>query len=454
MNIFKSDINKDELIFSNNALRKIIFPLIIEQLLSILVGMADSIMVSSVGEAAVSAVSLVDSINLLLFFMFSAVATGGTVVAGQYLGDKRPEEACKTCDQLYNLIIIASLVLMLIMYLGKGFILNVLFGRIEPDVKGFADTYLLIVFAAIPFMAVYNCGAAMFRAMGNTKVSMNTSILMNGINVAGNALLVYGFKMGVAGVAIPTLVSRIVAAVVITILLRKQSLTVHLSKRFNPRLEKNMIERILKIGIPNGVENSLFQLGKIMLMSFISGLGTAAVAANAVGNVVSTFQIMPGIAMGHTVVTVVSRCVGANSYNQARYYTKKLIGITYIMHIILNIAVFFALPLIMKAYGLSEETSKMAEEILILYGFFAATLWPIAFVLPNTLRAANDARFTMYVSVASMWIFRIGFGLLLGKSFGMGVFGVWVAMIIDWVVRAIFFVARYINGKWTTIKII
>lgn len=341
----KAELTKDgKMLFSNADLKKLIFPLIIEQLLSILVGMADSIMVSSVGEAAVSAVSLVDSINILLFYVFSAVATGGAVVAGQYLGSKRNKEACDSCDQLLNFVLIMSLVITVIMYFGKGFILNSLFGKIEPDVKAYANTYLIIVFAAIPFLAVYNCGAAMFRAMGNTKISMNTSLLMNGINVAGNAFLIYGLHRGVEGVAIPTLVSRMVAAFIIIKLLKNQTLTIHLSKKYNPKLNKEMIKRILKIGIPNGVENSLFQLGKIMLMSFISGLGTMAVAANAVGNAVCTFQVMPGLAMGFAVVTVISRCVGAGEYDQVKYYTKKLIIMTYIMHIIINVAIFAALP--------------------------------------------------------------------------------------------------------------
>ncbi len=454
MAVLSKSINKNDLIFKNSDLKRLIFPLIIEQLLSIMVGMADSIMVASVGEAAVSAVSLVDSINILLFFIFSSVATGGAVIAGQYLGSKRPEKACESCDQLFNLTIIMSIIVTIIMYLGRGFILNVLFGRIEPDVKAFANTYLLIVFAAIPFLAIYNCGAAMFRAMGNTKISMNTSLLMNSINVIGNAVLIYGFDRGVEGVAIPTLISRIVAAAVIIILLKNPNLTVHLNKKLKLKPDRMMISRILKIGIPNGIENSLFQLGKIMLMSFISGLGTMAVAANAVGNVVSMFQVMPGLAIGVAVVTVVSRCVGAGNYDQAKYYTIKLVKLTYIMHLVLNLAIIICLPLIIRAYNLSEGTGILAEEILTMHGFFAVAIWPIAFTLPNTLRASNDAKFTMIISVASMWIFRIGFGILMGSVFDMGVMGVWIAMIIDWFVRAALFIYRYRSGKWTSIRII
>lgn len=447
-------IEENELLFSKSNLKKLIFPLIIEQLLSITVGMADSIMVASVGESAVSAVSLVDSLNILLFYVFSAVATGGAVIAGQYLGGKRNNDACKTCDQLFNLLTVSSIVIMIIMFAGRGFILNILFGKIEPEVKAYANTYLLIVFAAIPFVALYNYGAAMFRAMGNTKISMNTSILMNLINVGGNAVLIYGFHRGVEGVAIPTLVSRIVAAIILIVLLRNQNMSIHMNKKYSPQFEWSMVKRILSIGIPNGIENSLFQLGKILLLSFISGLGTASVAANAVGNTVCIFQIMPGMAIGYAVVTVVSHCVGADKYDQVKYYTRKLIILTYKLIILLNIAILVALPLIIKAYGLSEETASIAYKVIIMHGVTAMIIWPISFTLPNTLRAANDARFTMIVSVVSMWIIRIGFGILMGSVFKMGVIGVWIAMFIDWFVRAALFAYRYKNEKWMNVKII
>lgn len=447
-------INQNELLFSKADLKKLIFPLLIEQLLTVTVGVADSVMVASVGEAAVSAVSLVDSINILLFYIFSSIATGGAVVAGQYLGGKRPKDSCRTCDQLLNLLVIVSVAIMILMYVGRGFILNTLFGRIEPDVKHYADIYLLIVFANIPFVAIYCFGAAMFRAMGNTKISMNTSMLMNVINIAGNAILIYGFHRGVEGVAIPTLVSRIVAAVVIVRLLKNQSLTIHMSEKLNPKLEGEMVKRILCIGIPNGVENSLFQLGKIILLSFVSGLGTVSVAANAVGNTVCTFQCMPGMAIGYAVVTVVSHCVGADRYDQAKYYTKKLLKITYILMIIVNVVILALLPEVVKLYNLSPETGALAEKILTLHGSFAMVIWPLSFTLPNTLRAANDAKYTMIVSVISMWTIRIGLGMLMGAYFNLGVIGVWIAMIIDWFVRIIFFVTRYRNGKWMNLKLI
>ncbi len=439
--------NKDYLFTDKNLLR-LLFPLMVEQLLAVAVGMADSLMVASVGESAVSAVSLVDSINILLINIFAALATGGAVVAGQYIGKSRSDKACEAGEQLIVFVTLISLVVMTIMYFGRGFILNVLFGGIEPDVASYSNTYMLIVFASIPFIAIYNCGAALFRSMGNSRVTMMTSLIMNGINVAGNALLVYGFRMGVAGVAIPTLVSRAVAAVIIISLLRNQELIIRISRPFRYKYNKDMVKNILSIGIPNGVENSMFQLGKILLLSVVAGFGTASITANAIGNTVSAFGILPGAAIGLGLITVVSQCVGAGDYQQVRYYTKKLLMYAYISMIVLNVGIVFATPAIVKIFNLSKDTAAMASQVIIFHSICACFIWPLSFTLPNTLRASNDARYTMIVGVCSMWTMRIGFGLLLSKYAGFGMFGVWVAMVIDWVIRTFFFMARYTGHKW------
>lgn len=435
-------------LFNNKDLIHLLLPLIIEQFLAMAVGMADSIMVASVGESAVSAVSLVDSVNILLINIFAALATGGAVVAGQYIGQKQNEKACKAGEQLLVFVTLISLVIMSIMYFGRGFILHVVFGNIEADVSAYANTYMLIVFASIPFIAIYNSGAALFRAMGNSKITMLTSIIMNTINVVGNALLIYVFHMGVEGVAIPTLVSRAVAAIIIVALLRKQELIVHISKPFKYKYDKGMVKNILQIGIPNGVENSMFQLGKILLLSVVAGFGTASITANAVGNAVSSFEILPGAAIGLGLVTVVSQCVGAGDYEQVRYYTKKLLMYAYVSMIVLNVGIILFTPAILDIYNLSEETAAMASNVIIFHGINSCLIWPLSFTLPNTLRAANDARFTMIIGVGSMWTFRIGFGILIAKYMNLGMFGVWVAMIIDWIIRSIFFVLRYKGNKW------
>ena len=431
----KVKTDRTHYLFDNKAIIALIIPLIIEQLLAVLVGMADSVMIASVGEAAVSGVSLVDNVMVLLINLFGALATGGSVVAGQYLGKKQEEKADRASNQLIWFITICAIGITILVYLGKSFILQTVFGEIAPDVRGYANTYLLIVTASIPFIALYNGGAAIFRTMGNAKVTMVVSLIMNAVNVIGNATLIYGFHMGAEGVAIPTLVSRMVAAVLIVILLFNPKQVLHLQKTLKYRPDWKMIKNILGLGIPNGLENSMFQLGKIMVLSLVSTFGTYAIAANAVSNAVAMFQILPGMAISLAVTTVISRCVGAKDYEQVSYYTKKLMTITYACMIVTNVIIYLLLPVIMQIYNLSAKTSQVTEQILIFYSVSCVLIWPIAFTLPTTLRAAGDAKMSMIISILSMWIFRIGFSYLLGKYFGMGVFGVWVAMVIDWVVR-------------------
>lgn len=444
----KQKQDRSHYLFSNRELANLIGPLVIEQLLAVFVGMADSIMVANVGEVAVSGVSLVDNIMILIINIFAALATGGAVVAGQYIGRKDEKSACKAATQLVWFVSLSAVAIMILVYFGKDIILNQVFGHITAEVKGHADIYLLIVTASIPFIALYNGGAAIFRAMGNSQVSMRVSLLMNAINVTGNAILVFGLRIGTAGVAIPTLISRMVAAIVITVLLCNQTRILHIERTLKIRFDGRMIRKILAIGVPNGLENSMFQLGKILVLSLVSTFGTYAIAANAVSNAIALFQILPGMAISLAITTVISQCVGANDYEQVHYYLKKLLAIIYVAMVGTVALIFLALPLILKAYNLSDQTAAAATNIIHFHGISAMIIWPLSFALPAAYRAAGDAKACMYTSIVSMWIFRIGFSYLVGKYMGLGVFGVWVAMVIDWVVRAICFIIRYFNGKW------
>lgn len=434
--------------FSNADLCKLIVPLIIDQFLQAFVGLADSIMVASVGEAAVSGVSLIDTIMVLILNIFTALATGGAVIAGQFLGKKRDEMACKSTNQLISFTLKASLIIMLLCYLGRNFITHVVFGKIEADVMYNCNVYMMIVFASIPMTALYNAGAAIYRAMGNSAVAMKISMLMNVINLGGNALLIFVFHRGVEGVAIPTLVSRTVACVIMMFLMNNQKHTLHLYHPFSFKTDWGLLKKILYIGVPNGLENSMFQLGKILVLSIVTSFGTASIAANAVSNNVATFAILPGMSVGFAILTVGAQCVGAGDYEQVRYYTKKLMKIVYVSLFAANILVVLAVPYIIKIYGLSAEASQYAHKILIYHSICAVTIWPLSFSLPNTLRAAADVTYTMILSIISMWIFRIGFSVVLGVYCHMGVFGVWVAMTIDWLFRAVCFSIRYLRGKW------
>jgi len=412
------------------------------------VGLADSIMVASVGEAEVSGVSLIDTIMVLILNIFTALATGGAVIAGQYLKKKRDEMACKSTNQLISFTLKASLIIMLLCYLGRNFITHVVFGKIEADVMYNCNVYMMIVFASIPMTALYNAGAAIYRAMGNSAVAMKISMLMNAINLGGNALLIFVFHRGVEGVAIPTLVSRTVACVIMMFLMNNQKHTLHLFHPFSFKTDWALLKKILYIGVPNGLENSMFQLGKILVLSIVTSFGTASIAANAVSNNVATFAILPGMSVGFAILTVGAQCVGAGDYEQVRYYTKKLMKIVYVSLFAANILVVLAVPYIIKIYGLSAEASQYAHKILIYHSICAVTIWPLSFSLPNTLRAAADVTYTMILSIISMWIFRIGFSVVLGVYCHMGVFGVWVAMTIDWLFRAVCFSIRYLRGKW------
>ena len=434
--------------FSNRALKRLIAPMIIEQFLAILVGMSDSIMVATVGEHAVSGVSLVDNIFILLIYLFAALATGGAVVMGQYLGQNKHEKANRAVNQLILFTALFAISIMIGLYLARNLILHRVFGAIEANVMEASKTYLLIVSASIPFIALYNAGAAVFRTMGNSKVPMYLSMMMNAINVGGNAILIFGFGMGVAGAATSTLVSRVISAVAIIFLLCSPEHLLHLERPFSFKLDFGMLKKIAYIGIPNGLENGMFQLGKIMVLSMITGFGTAAIAANAVSNIIATFQVLPGMSVGMAVITVCSRCVGAGDYEAARYYTRKILKLVHILIIVFSVTTLVALPGIMHLYNLSDDAMTFTKQIIWYHGICCMLIWPEAFTLPNTLRAASDVKFCMILSIISMWVFRIAFSYIIGVRMGMGVLGVWIAMTIDWAVRAVLFIIRYRGKRW------
>ena len=444
----ESTFSTKKVLFTNQALWALILPLFFEQLLTVLVGMADSVMVAQVGEAAVSAGSLGGSGMILLINIFNAVATGGAVVAGQYLGSGDEEKANRAGKQMMQFMTIMAVALMVLLYAGKNFLLQVVFGSIEADVMYNCDVYLLIVAAAIPFIAIYSGGAALYRSVGNSKISMCISIIMNIINVSGNAIFIFGLHRGVEGVAIPTLLSRVAAAILMVLWLYKPKFSLNIRGMRWFHFEKDLIRKILYIGVPNGVENSMFQLGKILLLSLIATFGTNAIAANGVSNSLAYFECLPGMTLGLVTVTVVSRCVGAGDYPQAQYFARRLMKYTYISMWVTSVIMMLLLPVMVDLYNLSAITSRYTEEIMVFHSVMAMIIWPAAFTLPNVFRAANDVRFTMIVGVISMWVFRIICAFIFGKYMGMGVFGAWAAMVLDWIVRAVFFLGHYRRGKW------
>lgn len=436
-----------ERLFSGKDLRKLIVPLIFEQALATTVGMADTMMVSSVGEAAISGVSLVDMINMLIFSVLAALATGGAVVTSQYLGAREPEQARKSARQLLYTVLVSGVGIAAFVLVARRPLLRLLFGQIEPDVMENALIYLVITALSFPFLAAYNACAALFRSLGNSQITLKVSIVINVINIAGNALCIFGLKMGAEGVAIPSLVSRAVGAVLLYRLLKKPNQEIYFEK--GPfHWDVRAIRKILYIGIPSGIENGLFQLGRVLVVSIISGFGTVQIAANGVANNLDSLGILVGSAMNLAIITVIGQCVGARDEGQIRYYLKKLLLITYLAEGVLIAAILLSLDWILRLYGLGPETTALAKKLVMIHNGSAMILWPVAFVLPNMLRACNDVRYTMVVSICSMFCFRVMFGYILGARMGMGAVGVWIAMDLDWICRTAFFVGRYISGRW------
>lgn len=443
-----------EMMFTNRQLVALMWPLLLEQLLAITVGLADSLMVATVGDAAISAVSLVDSISNLMIYIFSAMATGGAAVAGQYIGQRQKEDACNAGQQLIALLGAVSIFFVALLYLFRTQILTVMFGHIEPDVMAATNTYYLYVMASIPGIALYNGGAALFRTMGHSDVSLKVSLLMNSINVIGNAVLIFGFGMDVAGVAIPTLVSRTVAAVVILSLLFNRDLMLHLSDIRGFHLNMRLMKNIFYIGVPSGVENGMFQLGRLVLFSLISTFGTASMVANAIGNTIANFNCFAGQAINLGLAAVVSQCVGAGEFDQARAYLRKIVKWTYGIMAVVNLTIIALLPLIMRVYNVSPEAEKLAVTVTLIHGISSIFIWVPAFMVPVFLRAAGDAKFTMLASMLTMWVVRVMLAYVLGKYMGYGVIGVWFAhAIVDWSVRSVIFFLRYRSGKWETMGI-
>lgn len=430
------------MIFSRRDLFRLLGPLIVEQVLAVLVGMVDVVMVAAVGEAAVSGVALVDSISLLIIQLLAALATGGAVICAQYIGKQRPDAACRAAGQLILITAGFSFVFTAIALVGNRGLLQLVFGGAEDAVMDNAATYFWLTALSYPFLALYNSGAALFRSMGNSRVSMTASAAMNGINVLGNAICIYGLHMGVEGVAIPTLVSRVFAAVLMMSLVRRPGNAIRVNRLAQLRPDLSMIKKILSIGIPSGLENGMFQFGKLALQSLVSTLGTASIAGFAVAGNLVTLEYLAGNALGLGLITIVGQCVGANEREQARSYTKKLLALNYGILLIVCCVMIFGRRPIVGIYNLSGEAAGMAESLILAHSC-AMAVWPPAFALPNTLRAGLDAKFTMAVSVFSMWAFRIGFAYLFVKGLNLGVMGVWYGMFIDWVFRAVLFVWRF-----------
>ena len=436
-------------LFTRQALVALLLPLIAEQALSVTIGLADTLMVSSVGEAAVSGVSLVDSFNTLMIQVMSALATGGAVVTSQYIGHREPKNAKAAAAQILFVLASFSLVVAAVVVVGRHAILRGIFGSIDADVMRYAETYFLLSALSYPFIGLYNAGAALFRAQGNSKISMLSSLVMNVINIGGNAVLIYGFGMGVLGAALASLVSRAVSCLVVLYLLQKPACPLRVDGLRALAPDGGLIRRILRVGIPAGIENGMFQIGKLSVSSLTSTLGTAASAANAVANTTTTFLNIPANAVGMAALTVVGQCLGAGEKEQAVYYSRRLLLTAYCGAWVMNLSAFlFANRFAISLFNLSPEAQTMALQVMVWFNFVSLFFWPSSFTLPNILRAAGDARFTMAVSILSMWVFRVGFCYVMVLGFHGRLLSIWMGMFLDWVFRSLCFFVRFARGRW------
>ncbi|KLU73454.1 MAG: hypothetical protein RHS_0858 [Robinsoniella sp. RHS] len=440
--------------FSNQDLRKLIFPLVIEQALVMMVGIVDTVMVSYVGEAAISGVALVDMINYLIIVVLSAIDTGGAVIVSQYLGRKDKKNAGRCASQLLLVTVLLSIAIMGICLVFHTMILELLFGAIDADVKKAAVTYFLITALSFPFLGIYNSSAAIFRSMQKTKITMYVSVLINVINIAGDAIGIFVLHAGVAGVAVPTLVSRMAGAVIMLAMSFNEKNQVSVKMREIFAWNKETVKKILRIAVPNGIENGLFALGKVLVTSIVALFGTYQIAANGVANGIDQIAILVVNAINLAVVTVVGQCSGAGEYDQAEKYTKKLMKISYIATGTLGLGVCLLLPVIHGFYIISEETWKLGCILVVMHNVMAFLLHPTSFNLSNSLRASGDVKITMYIGIGSMLVFRLGTAVFLGIVCNMGIIGVWIAMGMDWLARSVAFSIRYKSGKWKKIRVI
>ena len=441
---------KEYSLFTNKDILQLVIPLFFEQLLFLLVGSADTLMVAGLGEASISAVSLVDMFNSCICSIIFAVATGGAVVVSQYIGAGSLVRAREGARQLLAVVLVAGVAVFLLGNLFLNEIINILYGKLAEDVHTAVLSYFSITLWAFPGIAVYGGCAALFRAINRTKRTMYISLISNIINVIGNALLIYGFNLGVAGAAYATLFSRVVAVAIIIFMIHDRSLNIFIDFRKGFRISWQFVKKILFIGIPGGVESGVFQLGRVLVLGLIASYGTREIAANAVANTIDYLGCVCGNVFCLAVVTVIGRAVGAGEVKQVRYYVSKMMTWAYTSHIVWNILIFALTPLILSCFSkIDVDTKHLAFYLILIHNGLGMLMWPVTFVFPCILRSMNDVKFTMIISVGSMIVVRIGCSYLIADWINSGVLAVWIAMVFDWIVRSCGFYWRYQSGAWT-----
>ena len=440
--------------FTNRMIRNLLVPVVLEQILNSIMGTADTMMVSNVGSAALSAVSLVDSINVLLIQAFSPLAAGGAIVCAQYIGQRNYEKANMSARQVLFIITAISVVVSAVCLIFQKPLLRLIFGAVDADVMRASETYFFFTALSFPFIAAYDSAASIFRAQENTKGPMTISMISNIMNIGGNAVLIWVFHLGVAGAAISTLVSRIFCAVVVLWQLLKDRQPVVVKDYLKIRPDWSMIGRILGLGIPSGIENSMFQLGKLAIQSTVSTLGTAAIAAQAMTNILENLNGIAAIGVGVGLMTIVGQCLGAGRKDEAVYYIKKLCVIAEAIIIVSCLIVYALVRPVTVLGGMERTSADMCIHMITWITIVKPVVWTMAFVPGYGLRAAGDVKFSMITSCCTMWACRFCLCVFLIRVLGFGPMGVWIGMFADWTVRGIIFTWRFHSRKWLEHKVI
>ena len=450
----KHSVDKNNLLFSNKALVALLIPIVVEQLLNSFMGMIDTMMVSNVGSEALSGVSLVDSVNNLIVQLFSAMATGAAIVCSHYVGMRDKEGANNAAKQVVISVGVIALVITVFGIIFKRQILGIIFGQIEPGVMENAVIYFFFTALSYPFLALFSAGSAIFRSCGNSRYPMTVSVISNVINIIGNYILIFTFDMGVTGAAIATLISRIFCMVAVYVALAKPRQDIMVNDYMNIRPDWSLIKTILAIGIPSGIENSMFQFGKLAIQSTVSTMGTAVIAAQAMTNILESLNGIFGLGVGMCLMTVVGQCMGAGRKEEARYYIIKLCIIAEVGITISCLLVYAMLRPVTVIAGMESTSAALCIEMMTAITIVKPLIWTGSFVPAYGLRAAGDVKFSMTTSIITMWGCRVALCIFLVRTYNMGPMAVWYGMFADWALRSVIFFSRFLSGKWMKKEVI
>ncbi len=466
-------------LFTGKQLFWLIVPIVIEQIFSTSLGFFDSILVSNIHAAeavrsnASNAVGNVDYINNLIIQLFSAFATGGSIVTSQALGAGDNDLANKLAKQLLMLVICVALGVAGLCLLLNRPIIRLFYGHVDPTTFGYQQTYFYVTALSFPFIGLFNACAALLRAQRKSLVTMTSAAISCGVNVALDALFMYVLNLGVLGAGLATLFCRAVPALFMLTLLGREGNLVRVRLWGPFRFDGAMLRRILRIAIPSGVESALFQLGKLMTNTFVNAgvyaTGAKSLTAlneagetisvniqangNAIANQINNFASVVGGGVGTSCLTVIGQSVGSGDLGQVKHYMRRMFLISYLANGLCVGLILSLVPVISQLYGYTAEAKAIGQSCLYLCLMFQFFTYPLSFTTPGILKATSDVKYVMYCAVFSMFVMRVGLAFLLTTDRipglpQLGAMGYWIGMCSDWVLRSVLFLSRLLSGRW------